>query len=181
MLSIAFSEMMIHLPLCTHKEATKVLLIGKEDENIKKQIIKHKKESSFEFIEARDLLTKDKKGFDIIIFLNQKPTRIELVNSNQILKNDGILCFPSTSLEENEESLKEDLKETGEYFWIAMPFKFENNTAILASKKYHPTADINLQRANLLDNLDYFSAEIQLSSFVFPAGQHKALTGFAKR
>jgi spermidine synthase len=62
-----------------------------------------------------------------------------------------------------------------------MPFKFGHNTSILASKKYHPTADLNLQRADLLDGLDYYSAEIQLASFVFPAGEFRELTGTAKR
>ena len=62
-----------------------------------------------------------------------------------------------------------------------MPFKFGHNTSILASKKYHPTADINLQRSDLLDGLDYYSSEIQLASFVFPATEHRALTGIAKR
>ena len=62
-----------------------------------------------------------------------------------------------------------------------MPFKFGHNTSIIASKRYHPTADINLQRADLLDGLNYYSAEIHNASFVFPAGEHKALTGIAKR
>ena len=74
-----------------------------------------------------------------------------------------------------------DLKLVGTKFWIAMPFKFGHNTSILASKKYHPTADLNLQRADLLDGLDYYSSEIQLASFVFPAGEFRELTGTAKR
>ena len=35
----AFNEMMVHLPLCTHKEASNVLIIGTADEDIHKQII----------------------------------------------------------------------------------------------------------------------------------------------
>ena len=62
-----------------------------------------------------------------------------------------------------------------------MPFRFGHNTSILASKKYHPTADLVLQRADLLDDLQYYSSEIHKAVFVFPAAEHKALTGIAKR
>ena len=58
-----------------------------------------------------------------------------------------------------------------------MPFRFGHNTSIIASKNYHPTADLNLQRADLLDGLDYYSAEIQMLHLYSPAAEHKALTG----
>ena len=99
----------------------------------------------------------------------------------RILNNDGLIAFASEAFSKDKEQLFADLELVGTKFWIAMPFKFGHNTSILASKKYHPTADINLQRSDLLDGLDYYSSEIQLASFVFPAAEHRALTGIAKR
>ena len=104
-----------------------------------------------------------------------------LANIDRILKDDGLIAFASEAFSKDKEQLFADLKLVGTKFWIAMPFKFGHNTSVIASKKYHPTADLNLQRADLLDGLNYYSAEIHNASFVFPAAEHKALTGIAKR
>ncbi len=101
----------------------------------------------------------------------------QYVENGKVLRKElGKIIFSN-----DKEQLFADLRLVGTKFWIAMPFKFGHNTSILASKKYHPTADLNLQRADLLDGLDYYSSEIQLASFVFPAGEHRELTGIAKR
>lgn len=104
-----------------------------------------------------------------------------LANIDRILNNDGVLAFATTSFSNDDEKLINDLKCVGEKFWIAMPYRFGHNTCILASKKYHPTADIILQVSDLLDNLNYYSSEIHTSSFIFPAYIHRKLTGIAKR
>jgi spermidine synthase len=104
-----------------------------------------------------------------------------LANIQRVLKDDGLIAFATESFHKDEEKLKSDLELVGKNFWIAMPYRFGHSTAILASKKYHPTADIVLQRSDLLNDLEYYSTEIHHASFVFPASQHKALTGIAKR
>ena len=35
----AFNEMMVHIPLCTHKEASNVLIIGTVDEDFKIKLL----------------------------------------------------------------------------------------------------------------------------------------------
>ena len=177
----AFNEMMVHVPLCTHKEASNVLIIGTTNEDMKNQAAKHSKVSNIEFGDLSTLTSKNEKNIDVIILTDVKIDELLLANIEIILKNDGLIAFASEAFSKDKEQLFADLKLVGTKFWIAMPFKFGHNTSILASKKYHPTADINLQRADLLDGLDYYSSEIQLASFVFPAAEHKALTGIAKR
>jgi spermidine synthase len=177
----AFNEMMVHIPLCTHKEASNVLIIGTADEDMKNQADKHSKVSNIEFGEVSLLTSKNQKDIDVIILTDVKIDELLLANIERILKDDGLIAFASKAFSRDEEQLFADLKLAGTKFWIAMPFKFGHNTSIIASKRYHPTADINLQRADLLDGLDYYSAEIQLASFVFPAAEHRALTGIAKR
>ena len=177
----AFNEMMVHIPLCTHKEASNVLIIGTVDEDLKNQASKHNKTSNIEFGDLSTLTSKNEKNIDVIILTDVKVDELLLANIERILNNDGLIAFASKAFSKGKEQLFADLKLVGTKFWIAMPFKFGHNTSILASKKYHPTADLNLQRADLLDGLNYYSSEIQLASFVFPAAEHRELTGIAKR
>ena len=177
----AFNEMMVHLPLCTHKEATKVLIVGSNNEDMKAQAAKHNKVSNIEFGDTSIITLKSEKNIDVIILTDVKIDELLLANISLILKEDGLIAFPSKAFSRDEDQLFADLKLVGSKFWIAMPFKFGHNTSILASRRYHPTADLNLQRADLLDGLNYYSAEIHNASFVFPAAEHRALTGIAKR
>lgn len=177
----AFNEMMVHLPLCTHKEASNVLIVGTSNEDMKNQAAKHNKTSNVEFGDSSLITSKNDKNIDVIILTDVKIDELLLANIERILKDDGLIAFASEAFSKDKEQLFADLTLVGTKFWIAMPFKFGHNTSILASKKYHPTADLNLQRADLLDGLNYYSAEIHNASFVFPAAEHKALTGIAKR
>ena len=104
-----------------------------------------------------------------------------LANIDRILKDDGVLVFQSSNFDEERDTLKSDLTVAGSRFWIAMPYTFRGHTALLASKKYHPTADIILQRSDLLDGINYYSTEMHHAAFVSPAYIHKELTGIARR
>lgn len=177
----AFNEMMVHVPLCTHKEASNVLIIGTVDEDLKSEASKHNKTSKIEFGDTSFLTSQNEKNVDVIILTDVKIDELLLANIERILKDDGLICFATKAFSKDEEQLFTDLKLVGSKFWIAMPFRFGHNTSIIASKRYHPTADLNLQRADLLDDLDYYSAEMHNASFVFPAAEFRALTGIAKR
>ncbi len=175
----AFNEMMVHTPLCTHKEAQNVLIIGSTTENLKKEASKHN--GNIEFGDQSILTSKDDKNIDVVVLTDVKIDEMLLANIERVLNSDGLIAFSTSNFGKDEDRLKADLELVGKNFWIAMPYKFGHNTAILASKKYHPTADIILQRSDLLSDLEYYSTEIHHASFVFPAAQHKALTGIAKR
>lgn len=175
----AFNEMMVHTPLCTHKEAQNVLIVGSVSEALKAEAAKHS--GNIEFGDTSIITSKNEKEIDVIILTDVELDELLLANIERVLKEDGLISFATSSFSKNEDRLVKDLKLVGTKFWIAMPFKFGHDTAILASKKYHPTADIILQRSDLLCDLEYYSTQIQHASFVFPAAQHKALTGIAKR
>lgn len=177
----AFNEMMVHVPLCTHKEASNVLIIGSADEELKEQAAKHNKTSNIEFGDKSLLTSKNEKDIDVIILTDVEIDELLLANIERVLKDDGLITFATESFSKNEEKLKADLTLVGEKFWIAMPFRFGHQTSILASKRYHPTADVVLQRSDLLDDLQYYSTEIHSAVFVFPKAEHVALTGIAKR
>lgn len=176
----AFNEMLAHVPLCTHKEPQNILVVGECDEDFKSEVKKHKVAATY--ISTDEIASKDEKEFDVII-ITQKDVidNLNIANVERILKDDGLIAFISSAYSKDDEKLKNDLRCVGEKFWIAMPYKFGHSTAILASKKYHPTADLVLQVSDLLDELNYYSSEVHMASFVFPAFIHRKLTGIAKR
>ena len=176
----AFNEMMVHVPLCTHKQPKKILVIGQSDDDFKKELLKHNIED-IKYTTTLSDNTENTKEFDVVIVTEEKLNQQLLENIYIILKEDGVLAFKSTSYSQDTHSLINDLTLVGSKFWIAMPFKFNHTTSILASKKYHPTADIILQVSDLLSDLNYYSTEIHHSSFVFPANIQRDLTGIAKR
>ncbi|WP_417327941.1 spermidine synthase [Halarcobacter sp.] len=176
----AFNEMMVHTPICTHKEPENVLVIGSVTDELKKEVEKHNLKN-VEYGDTSILTSKDEKNVDLIIFTDVNLDEMLLANIERVLKNDGVISFSTSSFSSDEQKLKDDLSLVGQNFWIAMPYKFGHETSILASKKYHPTADIILQRSDLLVDLEYYSTEIHHASFVFPAAQYRALTGIARR
>ncbi len=176
----AFNEMMVHTPICTHKEPENVLIIGSINDDFKKEVEKHNLKN-VEYGDTSILTSKNEKNIDVMIFTDIEFDEMLLANIDRVLKDDGVIALSTKSFSKDDDKLKTDLELVGNSFWIAMPFKFGHETAILASKKYHPTADIILQRSDLLVDLDYYSTEIHHASFVFPAAQYRALTGIAKR
>jgi spermidine synthase len=175
----SFNEMMVHVPLCTHKDPKKVLVVASVDEDFKDEMSKHTVDA--QYLNLEQLKSKNDQEFDIIILGDDNIDDMLMANINKILNNDGIVAMITASYHKNEQKLKDDLVLLGKSFWIVMPYSFGHTYAILASKKYHPTADINLQRSDLLDDLNYYSTEVHHASFVFPAYIHKGLTNIAKR
>jgi len=176
----AFNEMMVHVPLCSHKEPKNILVVGECDEDFKKEISKHKL-ANVEYGDTSIITSKNDKNIDVILFAQGSVDAELLANIDRILKDDGIISFKSSAFTKDGDKLVSDLKLAGSKFWIAMPFKFGHTTSIIASKKYHPTADIILQVSDLLDDLNYYSTEVHGAAFVFPANIHRKLTGIAKR
>jgi len=173
--NIAHNEMMIHIPLCTHKDPKKVLVVGKIDDHFKTEIAKHAVEVSY-----NDELNIDSQ-FDIIIYNKKTIDQLILASIDRSLnQEDGLFVCLSKSFNKDEEKIIEDLKLIGSKFWIAMPFRFGHKTAILGSKKYHPQADIILDKSDFIDG-QYYNTELQNASFVYPSYIQNALTGIAKR
>ena len=93
----------------------------------------------------------------------------------KILKDDGIVVAQGESWWIDMPLHKQIMAVIGEFFKIVMPYRFEmymypgcNWNFVLGSKLYHPTADMILQRADLMDGLRYYNADIHKASFVLP-------------
>jgi len=52
---------------------------------------------------------------------------------------------------------------------------------MLASRFYHPTADINLQRADLTEGFAYYNSDIAIAAFSVPTFVYKEYLGIIKR
>ncbi|TLD81424.1 spermidine synthase [Helicobacter sp. MIT 11-5569] len=133
---------------------------------------------SEEFLEQN--AQEERAKYDIIVLCNSNS------NANsyaKLLNDDGILVLksPHILLETNEvKALLESLED----FSVKMPFfaplSVLQDCYIFASKLYHPMADIQLQRADMLDDLRYYHANLHLSAFVLPKAVKSALFGVAK-
>lgn len=116
--------------------------------------------------------------YDIIILLGAS------INSYaKLLSDDGILIMQTTQILLDVQKVKMQLESLGD-FAVKMPFyaplSVLQDCYIFASKLYHPTADIQLQRADMLEGLKYYHANLHLSAFVLPKAVRSALLGVAK-
>ena len=172
--NIINSEMLVHIPMCTHKEAKKVLVIL-TDEAIKNELAKYDAEVVYS-----DSFNIDDK-FDVVIYNSDSLDDIVMANVMRSLEDKcGIFASKIVSFDENSDAMKKDLSTVAKNFWIAMPYKSDAGMMVLASKKYHPQADIILDRSDFIE-ASYYNTELHNASFVFPSYIQKPLTGIAKR
>jgi spermidine synthase len=73
-------------------------------------------------------------------------------------------------------------------FKIVMPFRYTSMVRTggeqwlaMGSKFYHPTADINLQRADLTDGYTWYNADLHIAQFALPTVTFELLRGYVKR
>jgi spermidine synthase len=175
--NFAYDEMMVHVPMCSHKEIKKVLVVGEVSVDFKQELAKH---------ECKDVTycdTINVEGvFDIILYNLDTPDELEMANIERVLEpTKGILCTNASFIYKDLEVSKKELEVVGKNFWICMPYSFGHNTLIFASKKYHPQAEIVLQVSDLLIDCNYYNTELQNAAFVHPTYITKGITGIAKR
>lgn len=97
----------------------------------------------------------------------------------------SLVLIKSHCLMDSLEESKAFIKTLQPHFRMIMPFfaPFLNATYhhfVFASNAFHPLADLQLQRADMLEGLHYYSAHIHQSSFVLPKGITRALRGFVR-
>jgi len=175
--NFAYDEMMVHVPLCSHKDINKILVIGEISEDFKSELAKH---------ECKDITYSDELNiegqFDIILYNKNIPSELEMAAVERCIEpKKGIFVSKSTPIRRDLEVAKQELATVGKNFWICIPYSFGHTTLIFASKKYHPQAEIVLQISDLLEDCNYYSTEMQNAAFVHPTYITKEITGIAKR
>jgi len=85
-----------------------------------------------------------------------------------------------TSLD-NVDDAKNTINTLGQYAKIVMPYHIGGGElALLASKEYHPTADLILQRSDMLDNLEYYNCDVHIGAFAMGNNIRKTYLGVIK-
>jgi len=188
-------EMLVHVPICTHKEPKKVVVVG-GCENIKAELKKYNIISETLFIDSQIALSELKRfngarDYDVAIVADKKlaKDREFWFELTKILSPQAVVSSIISNIITQESEAKEELEITGKIYPIVMPYRYESGEngkilseyLLLSSRFYHPTADINLQRADLTDGFRYYNSDIATASFVVPTFVYKNYLGIIKR
>jgi spermidine synthase len=174
-----YSEMMIHIPLCTHKEPKNILIISANADALTQEVKKHDSIDFKAITSIEAIRDEEDASYDVVICEIESDAALS-AHINRVLKNDGLLVTSHEDLD-NIEINKSFMQILGNYYKIIMPYNIGNGTtALLASKEYHPTADIILQRSDMLDNNSYYNCDIHIASFAMPNYIRKEYLGIIK-
>ena len=149
------AEMAIQVPFCVHNNIQNTLFVTHHPDEMRKQASKHS------IVPKISTEISESSLFDIIIideFINSEL----LKKATVALSDKGIIVIRTT-----DNRVKDDLISLGESFRIVMPY--HNLNLIFASNFFHPTADIVLQKSDLLDDMYYYNTEMHLAEFALPA------------
>ncbi|MDR0747061.1 MAG: hypothetical protein LBE89_04125 [Helicobacteraceae bacterium] len=181
-------EFAAHAPLCVREETRSVLVLCESaDGALIDEFAKHSQPPNVTVFSSRAasfkaencdfksgsiaaLVETEERLFDVAIDLRTvKPNRQECLELLGRLTENGIALKAFGALE------NEALKAFGSCRYV-IPFAFSSflpldravDGFIFASKKFHPTADLRLQKADMLSNLRYYSVETHIASFALP-------------
>ena len=194
---LIFAEMLAHVPIDTHRDPKTVLVIGDYDAAVTKQLTLHRDIDEIVILQSQEceldifgntkctaitqqsvefLTSADPASFDVVILNDSLNDPIYdavfygLIN--RVLKQDGLFATVSPSAVVDQGSFEDLAVKVGEYFKIVMPSFYiqsdKTQNILVASKKYHPTADLILQRADLIEGLYYYNSDTHIASFALP-------------
>ncbi|MCK9455044.1 MAG: spermidine synthase [Sulfurimonas sp.] len=175
-----YAEMMVHVPMCTSKEAKDILIISDNAQKLSAEVARHE-EANLKVIGCtlNEISALSDESYDVVISEMGNDAAL-FSHVNRVLKKDGQFVTTHPSLESLEEN-KSLMSILGKYFKIIMPYNIGNGaTALLASKEYHPTADINLQRADMIDGLNYYNSDVHPAAFAMGNYIRKEYLGIIK-
>ncbi len=175
-----YNEMMVHVPVCTSKDPQNVLIISDNASDLENEMQKHSEIETKNIKCNLDALRdEDDNSCDVVICEMDGDAAV-VAHISRILKDDSQLVIKHDSLDEIQNN-KVLMQVLGNYFKIIMPYNLgDGSTALLASKEYHPTADIILQRSDMIDGLEYYNCDIHIASFAMPNYIRKEYLGIIK-
>ena len=160
-----YPEMMVHVPMCTHKEPKDIVVLSENGAPLLDELERHKGvevkvvNPTLDAIRAIDDATVD------VVMLESSTDAALLAHVSRVLKEDGLVSMQHPILDDIEAN-RQIMEVLANYFKIIMPYNVGNGeTLLLASKAYHPTADIILQRTDMLDGQRYYNCDIHPAAF----------------
>jgi len=183
MKKFTYPELLVHIPMCTHKLPKAVLVVSDDDSMIQEELARYSDVSATTISVANALESirnMEDNSFDIVLFEGALD-EVTLAHVNRITKEDALIVSKNPTLDDAVEENKAILTAHAKYFKVIMPYRvFGDETLLLSSKEYHPTADVILQRSDLLDGQSYYNCDIHTAVFVMPNYIRKEYLGFIK-
>jgi spermidine synthase len=178
----AYPEMMVHVPMCTHKKPENVLLVSSDAAALQSELDRHSG-VNVTVASADDLLASVRdvadQSLDVVLVEGAADAAVG-AHISRVLKDDGLVVMTHPSLDD-EQGNKVLMGQLGNYFKIIMPYNAGNGeTLLLASKGYHPTADVILHRADLLEGQQYYNCDIHPAAFAMPNYIRKTYLGIIR-
>jgi len=175
-----YNEMMVHVALCTNKAPENVLIISSNATGMVKEVAKHDGIKCDVIAPTIEALRGGADGAYDVVISEMQSDAAAFAHINRVLKSDGLVVSTHISLDNIEEN-KQVIGILGKYAKIVMPFNLGNGeTALLASKEYHPTADIILQRSDMLDGLEFYNCDVHPAAFAMGNHIRKTYLGIIK-
>lgn len=165
-----YPEMMVHIPVCTHKAPKNVLVISDNASAIETELARYK-EITVKTISSADALNalRDVADASMDIVLSEADNDAAVsAHINRVLNETGIIVSNHPGLEDSDAN-KTVMGVLGNYFKILMPYNVgTGETLLLGSKEYHPTADVILHRTDMLEGQSYYNCDIHPAAFAMP-------------
>ena len=175
-----YPEMMVHVPVCTNKVPQNVLIISNNADLLSAEMQKHADIGSKVVTCSLDSLRDEADDSADVVICEMNGDAAIIAHISRILKEDGQLSISHDSLDDTQ-SNKILMGVLANYFKVIMPYDLGNgSTALLASKEYHPTADLILQRADMIDGLNYYNCDVHVASFAMPNYIRKEYLGIIR-
>lgn len=203
------SEVLAHIPLCSIPQPKKTLLFDSFNlqiafecfkHNIKVDCVQNDRKTldslmSFlpdfhnvlnhdDFRLFSQTLDLDTKNYDVII-TDSIINKMQIDGLSRMLSEDGILIMRNHHPLLEEVQFIQSIQDCTSFFKITLPFFLNlsilsDKSYIFASKRFHPTADMLLQKIDLLPYLEYYNAKIHEGAFVLPSFLARKLQNIAK-
>lgn len=176
-------EMMTHVPMCTHKNPQAVMVLSDHADLIKTEMARYR-EIDVEYAGAEDLLgslrNSPDKSIDVLLLDTISDDSAVFAHVNRILKEDALMGCRHPNLDDVAENTKL-MQILGNYFKIIMPYyNGAGETLLLCSKEYHPTADVILQRTDLLEGQQFYNCDVHVGVFAMPQYIRKNYLGIIR-
>ncbi|MDD2828734.1 MAG: spermidine synthase [Sulfuricurvum sp.] len=183
MKTFIYPEMMVHVALCTHKQPNAVLLASDNSALLMGELERYRN-TSVSTISVNNLLDSlrsvEDKSADVVLMDTLTHDAAVIAHIGRILKGDGVLVLQHPSLDDviGNTVLMHIL---GNYFKIIMPYYAgDGTTLLLCSREYHPTADIILQRSDLLEGQQFYNCDVHVGVFAMPQYVRKNYLGIIR-
>lgn len=183
MKTFIYPEMIVHVPMCTHKNPRAVMAISNQADLLKNEMARYR-DVEVSYAGCDDLLgtlrSGSDKSIDVLLIDAQSDDAAVYAHVNRVLKDDALMIVKHPDLDDIAANTNL-MQILGNYFKIIMPYYAgDGSTLLLCSKEYHPTADLILQRSDLLEGLQFYNCDVHIGVFAMPQYIRKNYLGIIR-